>query len=120
MAKAYSEDLRHRIVEAYQNGEGSMAQMAERFSVSKNFVNTLIQRFKSTQSIAIKPGRGKPKPKLDEHQREIVRQLATENSDATLEELCELTYEHTGVRVSLPTMCRKLKQMNLPRKKRHS
>lgn len=34
MAKFYSDDLRRRILEAYAQGEGTQAQLAQRFRVS--------------------------------------------------------------------------------------
>lgn len=41
--RAYSNDLRQKVIDAYQRGEGSMRQLAERFSVSLNFVWLLIE-----------------------------------------------------------------------------
>jgi len=38
MPKPYSIDLRKKIVAAYENKEGSMQKLADRFKVSKNFV----------------------------------------------------------------------------------
>jgi transposase len=40
--------------------------------------------------------------------------------DATLEELCTGIATETGVRVSVPTMCRMLQRLGFPRKKSRS
>ncbi len=34
MAKAYSDDLRRRFLSAYEQGEGTLEELAERFMVS--------------------------------------------------------------------------------------
>ncbi len=40
--KAYSLDLRQRIINAHKNRENSVRQLASRFQVSANFVQKLI------------------------------------------------------------------------------
>jgi len=44
--KAYSIDLRQKIVEAYLNQEGSQRQLSERFKVSFHCVRTLLKRLR--------------------------------------------------------------------------
>ena len=41
MAKFYSDDLRRRILEAYAQGEGTQAQLAQRFRVSLGYVEKI-------------------------------------------------------------------------------
>jgi transposase len=45
---AYSMDLRYRVVEAYERGEGSMQQLAERFRVNVSSVFDWIVRMRET------------------------------------------------------------------------
>ena len=49
--KAYSIDLRQKIVEADHNQEGSYRQLAHRFRVSLSFVKRLLKRYKDTGGI---------------------------------------------------------------------
>jgi len=56
--KAYSNDLRTKIIEAYQKKEGSLRKLAKRFSVSFSFVWRLVKRFRKRGSVAPKPHRG--------------------------------------------------------------
>jgi transposase len=51
MPAPYSNDFRQKIVFAYQNNEGSMNKLAERFKVSVNFVSTLLERFRQTGQV---------------------------------------------------------------------
>jgi transposase len=117
--KPYSLDLRQKIIEIYEKERISQRQLAKRFGVSKSFIQTLLKRYQKEGTIAKKPhGGGKPRL-LTEEQLELLRQLAIENKNATLEELCEILYQKIQIRVSRSTMGRILQQMNLKRKKNY-
>ena len=46
--QAYSLDLRQRVVRAYEQGHGSIAETAEQFSVSTGFVKKMLWQWRST------------------------------------------------------------------------
>ncbi len=117
--KAYSIDLRQKIVDAYNNQEGSYRQLAQRFRVSLSFVKRLLKRYKDTGKIEPKPHGGGQRPKLKPQQLETVRQLVEEDNDAILEELCSSFYQKTQLQVSRATMGRIVEKLNLTRKKKH-
>ena len=59
--KAYSQDLRKRILETVQRGDGTLRQIARRFLVSVSFVTRLLQLHRSTGSLEPRPyGGGNP------------------------------------------------------------
>ena len=116
--KAYSNDLRKKIVEAYQKKVGSLRKLADRFGVSFSFVARLVKRFRETGSVAPKPHRGGAKSKLDLVDLFTLRDLANEHPDATLAELSELFFKQTGIKVNGSTISRKLRQLRLSRKKK--
>ena len=116
--KAYSIDLRQKIVEAYNNQEGSYRQLAQRFRVSFSFVKRLLKRYKDTGKIEPKPHAGGQNSKVEPEQLEIVRQLVEEDNDAILDELCSSFYKKTQLRVSRATMGRIVEKLNLTRKKK--
>jgi transposase len=118
--KAYSLDLRQKIVSAYELGVGSQRELAKTFGVSRPFVERLLRRHKTTGDIAPRPHGGGQRPRLDESALQVLRQLVTEYPDATLQELRQTLYEQQGIQVSTATMCIYLKRMDLPRKKVHS
>ncbi|OAD22458.1 protein containing Paired box protein [Candidatus Thiomargarita nelsonii] len=62
MPKPYSRDLRHKIIEAYKNGEGSMRQLGKRFKVSVTFIFSLLKRLSQTGSIDPQPHGGGRSP----------------------------------------------------------
>jgi len=48
MAKAYSDDLRRKLLEAHQQGEESLEELAERFCVSVGWAKKISALFGST------------------------------------------------------------------------
>ena len=110
----YSQDLRQRIVDTIQCGDGTIRQVAERFRVSLSFVTRLLQLSRSTGSVEPRPHGGGNPPVLTPEDLPRLRELIRQRPDATLEE-CRT---HLGVSCSLMTLSRALSQLGLPRKKK--
>lgn len=117
--RAYSTDLRQKIIDAY-NSEGSFRNIAKRFSVSRSFVQKLVGRYRDTGLVSALPRGGGQKSKLNSLQIEVVRQIVIDNTDATLEELCELLSVKAQIKISKSTMDRLLQKLQLTRKKKRS
>ncbi len=115
--KAYSIDIRQKILDAYNNNEGSQRKLAKRFRVSLSFVQSLLKRYRETGSVKPKPHGGGQTAKLTPQQLALVPQLVKEDNNATLDELCEKLYQKTQVRISRATMGRVLQTFKIPRKK---
>ena len=118
--KAYSLDLRAKVLEAYLQKEGSIRQLAQRFKVSARFVWALIHRFRQTDSYAPKPHGGGNPACVHPSQYEIIADLVKQYPDATLQELCGYFQEKCQRTPSKSSMQRVLDKMQLTRKKRHS
>lgn len=116
--KAYSLDLRRKILDAYLNSEGSIRELATRFKVSFRFVWGLIDRFRHTGSYAPKPRGGNNPPRIPATEHDTLHRLVTTHADATLAELCELFAHETQIRLSTSSMHRTLAKLKLTRKKR--
>lgn len=117
--KAYSSDLRQKIVDLSRQGKGSVRQLAQRFTVSPDFVQRLLQWERKTGSVAPKSSPRGPKARLTEQHHLVLIQLVEADNDATLQQLAERLQEATGVRVSGSTISRTLKQIGLSRKKKY-
>ncbi|MDF5724514.1 MAG: transposase [Rhizonema sp. PD37] len=115
--KAYSNDLRRKIINSYLNAEGSYRELALKFDVSLSFVQTLINRYQDLGRIEPLPHGGGQKAKINANQSEILKKLVTDNNDATLEELCGLFESQTQIKVSRATMGRMLQKLKLRQKK---
>ena len=117
--KAYSIDLREKIVQAYIQGNTSIRKVAIRFAVSKNLVQKLVNQQRIEGTLQPKK-RGKPQFSYLSNAESALRELVAENPDATLVELCELFAAKTGNWVSRSAMCRSLQKLGLNRKKKQS
>jgi putative transposase len=115
---ALSMDLRQRIVESYENKEGSMRKLAERFKVSANTVCELVARHRQGRLAADYSNCGRPS-KLDDEARQTLAQLVKQDNDATEVELSQALAHEAKVQVSRATIGYQLRKMNITRKKRH-
>jgi transposase len=112
-----SEDLRQRVVEAYQAGQSTMQEVADRFAVKRGWVNEIVQRYNQTGSVAPSPRGGGATAKLIDEDYQVIAEIIKHQNDATLAEIASQLAQRTGVVVSLPTICRTLQKMGLSRKK---
>ena len=115
--KPYSIDLRKRIIEAYENGEGTMRKLAKRFKVSLSFIQKLFKRYGATGRVEPKPPCSGPLPKLQGANILALRRLVEEDNSATLAELAERLKEQNGIEVSEPTISKTLRYLGYTRKK---
>lgn len=113
--RAYSIDLRQRVVRAAQAGK-PMSEVARTFGVSVATIKRyLVQVERGDLSPKVIPGR--PRYIAEGDRADLVRQLEA-SPDATLEEHCRLWQESHGVRVSVATMHRSIRRLGYTLKKR--
>lgn len=111
--KAYSLDLRQKIVDAYAEGNLSQRQLAKQFRVALSFVEKLLKQHRETGNLAPKKRLNQTPTKLNDEQLKVLEQLVEENNDATLEELRERLEQKTGVRIGRSTVDRMLNKLDL-------
>lgn len=115
MPRAYSEDLRVRIVRDVDAGASRRATAAK-FAVSVSFVIRLMQRWRASGSAKVRGTGGRPRHRLEPH-GELVDRLLAAKRDATLDELRQ-ALAGEGVAVSRSGVGRYPKARGLTRKKR--
>lgn len=114
--KAYSLDLRERVVRAVERGTSKVAT-ARTFSVSLATVKNYVRQLHDTGSLAPRFSPGRPAEIAPAEHAALVDQLRA-TPDATLHELCQ-TWEQThGAQVSISAMWRTIKRVGWTRKKR--
>ncbi len=96
--RAYSMDLRVRVLEAAEAGE-TTAELADRFAVSTAWVRRLRQRHRDTGEVGPRVARPARPRKLQPHLPRI-RELLAATPDLTLAEL----RDELGVVVALSTL----------------
>lgn len=118
MAKAYSDDLRRKLLEAYELGKGTLAALAAQFGVSVDWAYKISSARRRTGSMdRVVQSRHGPPSKVDRTQ--VARLLAAQ-PDLLLRELAAGLQAATGVQASVPQLCRVLRELGLRRKKNRS
>jgi transposase len=102
--KAYSRDLRIRVMDAVDRGL-PQAEVAGLFLVSVRTIKRWRHRQRETGSLAVSQRPGPPGPKTAGLKAGLLPRLQ-EQPDATLDEHCQWWEENHGVRVSHATMSR--------------
>ena len=116
----YSNDLRRRIVETYESGEHTLAEVADLFQVSLATVKNFLRRKRETGSSDALPHAGGRKPTLSEKAQQFLRDAVEQDNALTLDELRKRLKSKHKQTVSRPTLCRLLQTLGLPRKKSRS
>lgn len=112
MGAPYSQDLRDRVLAAYDRGMPT-SQIARLFQVSPAWARRIKQRRRETGETTPRPMGGPGVIKID---RTRLAELVKEQPDATLKEL----RERLGVQCVESAICMALKRMGLSFKKRRS
>ena len=115
MPRAYSLDLRMRVIAACEAAGQTRAETAEQFDVAEATLYDWLHHWRIDGTLAPrKPTRRRPSG-LD---RTVLSELVEEQNDRTLEEYVQAYQARTGRRYSLSHMCTVLKELRLSRKGR--
>ena len=114
--KAYSEDLRERVIRAVEAGR-PRDEVAARFEVSVPTIERWVRLRRETGGLARRPVPGAVAVKTAGLLAELPDRVA-EHADATLAEQCEWWREVSGWAVSTATMSRALARLGWTRKER--
>lgn len=111
----YSNDLRERIIKAWQNGK-TQHWIAATLEVSITSVKRYIQRYRATGSVRATMQR-RQQPRISKGYEAQLRALVLQNADLRLDAYCRLWEAETGRVVSIQTMSRMLLRLELRPKK---
>lgn len=115
--KAYSLDLRQKIIDTYEHEPISQRDLAKRFRVAPSFVTKLLKQYRETNSLAPKPRPGRPRI-VNQAQLAVIQTLVEAKNDITLGELCRELNQQLELTVSEATLSRMMRRLNLTRKKK--
>lgn len=116
--RAYSTDLRERIVQAVADGQPQTV-VARTFGVGVATVRRYLTQQRTTGSLLPKRHPG-PALRIGPTYQLALQTQVEAAPDATLAEHCRAWEQTHGVQVSPPTMCRALRRLGWPLKKRPS
>lgn len=109
-------DLRQRILDSYDDGEGTRQEIADRYRVSPGMVKKLLSQRKRTGDIAPRHCYSGRKPCFTAEHRLQIRQLVDRQPDITL---CEIR-EQLDLNCTVQAIHYLLKRMGLTFKKNTS
>ena len=115
--RAYSTDLKERLVRAVADGQ-PMREAARRFAVCVNTVKRAVVQERATGSLARKPIPGCPR-RIGPEQEAALRARLQAAPDATVLEHCAWWAEQYGQQLSEATMWRAMRRLGWTHKKRH-
>lgn len=114
--KAYSEDLRKKIVDAIERRRMGQSEAARTFDVSPSSLKRYLRKFRQGRSLS--PGKAPGRrPKIDERARKLLEVDLKERPFVTLQERRDYLQAVAGLEVSRSVVCRTIKRMESTRKK---
>ena len=120
MGKPLGDDLRRKLLYAYDQGEGSLDELARRFLVSVGWakkISAARNRSGQAERVPHKPGR---KPAVDAAAQQQVRGWFVQQPDLTLAEVQRKLLSEASISLSLPQIWKLLRKLGLRLKKSRS
>jgi transposase len=114
--KAYSEDLRQKVVEAVEQRGTSKSEAARLFGISLSSVKRYTRLASQGESLTPRKGGGRP-PIADETTRTLLEEDIRARPAATVKERRHFLESVAGKSLSEPTLRRLMKRMGFSRKK---
>ena len=109
----YPKELRTRVVAAVEQGDMTIGEVAQVFSVGVTFVKKMLRLYRAGEDLAPRQGGGAA-PKLTETDRGLLRDTVALYPDVTLAECQTVLCEQSKREVSVAPVCRALQQLDLP------
>jgi transposase len=106
----YSDDLRRKLLAAWQQWDGTQRELAQLFGVSRSYLQKVLRRWRQTGDMRAPTYRHGPVSRIDSRR---LRTLVAARPAATLAEL------GAQLRVSPSALCRRLQRLGLRLKKNH-
>jgi transposase len=117
MRRAYSVDLRERVVAAYELGEGTDEEVAALFQIGEATVHRWKRLKRETGSLATRPHGGGVPLRIKPEKHDLVRSMFAKEPDLTIPEAVAEFHRQAGLKVSPATMGRTIRALGLTRKK---
>jgi transposase len=120
LGKPLGDDLRRKLLLAYDQGEGTLEELASRFLVSVGWakkISAARNRTGQAERLPHRPGR---KPHAGIRAQQQVRIWLVQQPDLTLAEVQQKLLGEAGVSLSLPQVWKLLRKLGLRLKKSRS
>ena len=113
---AYPKELRQRVIE--KDAEGlTQTEIAEELSVSQSWVSKILKIYVQYGEFFPPRAKSGPRPKLGEHERQLLVAWLDENHSQTLSQLAHRMTAETGKKINLVNIFTALKSIGYSHKK---
>jgi len=120
MPRAYENDLRRKLLDAYGYEKGSQAELAQLFGVSLGWVEKVLRQYRQNgRAERIEPRHG-PVSRIDEAAKRCLLEALQRRPDLTLAELQKTLADRQRVHLCIAQVWNVLKGMGVRLKKSHS
>jgi transposase len=120
MGKPYGDDLRRKLLTAYDEGEGDLEDLAMRFAVSLGWAKKISAARNRTGQVERVPHRPGRKPRVGVEQRQLVMDWVKAQPDLTLAEIQTKLHDEVDIQLGLTRIWHLLKRLGLRLKKSRS
>jgi transposase len=110
-------ELREAIVNAYNNGLGTVNEVAKVFSIVPRSVFRYLKQFRETGDLTPESIPGRP-PILNNENLSVLKKIILSHNDETLEQYRRRFHEETGIDVTIVTIYNACVILNIRRKKK--
>jgi transposase len=118
MARAYSDDLRRKLWEAHQQGEGRLEELAERFRVSAGWARKISAAlFRTGRMERARGGKPGPQSRITTDAEQYLKSAIREQPDRTLAELSQRLQREQGISIGISRLWMVVKNPGLRLKK---
>ena len=117
MGLPYGDDLRRKFLYAYDQGEGDLADLADRFAVSLGWAKKISAERNRTGKAERTPHQPGRKPRVAGANQELVIGWVTAQPDLTLAEIQAKLLAEAGIALGVPRVWRLLRKLNVRLKK---
>jgi transposase len=108
-----SDDLRRKVVRAYENGAGTHRELAKQYGVSESFVTVTLRKYRKIGSAAFKSSR--TQPSVGRVAEQLIRRTLKKQPGIKLAALQEVIKKKLGLSFSLELLGRTLTRYGFPR-----
>jgi transposase len=121
MPQPYSDDLRRKLLEAYEAGQGTLRELAKQFRVSWGYSKKIrAQQLRSGRKERPQQKRHGPVGRVSPQVQQQLRSAVRQQPDVTLAELQQRIQQNTGVELGRSWLWVWLRRLGLRHKKNHS
>ncbi len=120
MARAYSNDLRRKLLEAHEGGKGTLEELAEKFGVSVGYAKKISAAYRRTGQMERTEQRHGRMSRVTPLAQDRLRVLLREQPDRTLGEWQRQLHEQMRVSLGITRLWVVLGKMKLRLKKSRS